>query len=329
MKKKINSLFIITILFYLIGCKKDKPNAIQNENQKGIGQLSEQDSMVREDAKRLKDSLRIEDSLRLEREKITYSAFIFPKNKKDSAMAVFLENYNKEERYKILALNRLDDKNKWRADTLIIPNHLEEDFIKFSPYPQYVEALKGVDKIAFFSYHIHAFGIYEHGKLVKWGPTSMGKKSTPTEKGLHYTNWKKELSISTSNSSWKLPWYFNVHNRHGFGWHQYDLPGFHASHSCMRILEEDAKWLYQWADQWRLTNKGMTVEAKGTPVFIFGDTNFKQRPWLSLIDNSLSDDYFYTSEEMSEIITTYIPEILKEQANSKKYRELKEKEKSE
>ena len=55
---------------------------------------------------------------------ISYSLFLFPKNKKDSAMAVFNEKFSTEEQKVILALSRLDLKNKWRSDTLVIPNKL-------------------------------------------------------------------------------------------------------------------------------------------------------------------------------------------------------------
>lgn len=299
-------------MFSFIKCKEDK--LIDNKNQ----EIPKQDVLVRMEAKKLRDSLRILDSLKLESQKIKYKPFIFPKHKRDSAMGVFLEKFNEKERYQILAINRLDDKNKWRADTLVIPSRIEDDFLMYSPYPKLIDSLHNVDKMALFSYEIHAYGICENGQLIKWGPTSMGKKATPTLGGLQFTNWKKELAISTSNSSWKLRWNFNIHNRLGFGWHQYDLPGFHASHSCMRLLEEDAEWLYHWADQWILTNQGQTVLAQGTPVLVFGDTDFKSRPWLKLSENPKATHY--SSKEMNKLITPFLSTILREQDNSKRHR---------
>jgi lipoprotein-anchoring transpeptidase ErfK/SrfK len=106
--------------------------------------------------------------------------------------------------------------------------------------------LENVKKFVFFPYPIQAFGVYEYGNLIKWGPTSMGKKSTPTKKGLMFANWKKEVAISTVSDEWKLRWNVNVANFDGIGWHQYAMPGYPASHSCLRMLEEDAKWMYTW-----------------------------------------------------------------------------------
>ena len=299
---------LLTATLFLIQCQKENVSVKEN---------TENTSKTVNDSVKTADSTVVEVS---KKETIKYSAFIFPegKKKKDSAMAVFNEKYSVEERYTILALNRLDSKNKWRADTLAIPEKFETDFLKYSPFPYHVDILKDVKKIALFDYEIHAYGLYENGNLVKWGPSSMGKKATPTKRGLMFTNWKKEVAISTSNSEWKLRWNFNIHNTMGIGWHQYDLPGFHASHSCLRLLEEDAKWMYSWADQWVLTNQGQTVKAKGTPVIVFGEMNFKNKPWLQLLDNPNANDF--SAEEMNELIKPHLDEILKEQKNSDEVR---------
>ncbi len=288
----------------LMQCKKDVEKIDTNNNNQSSAK---------------KDSLKkVEDSLANIQRKINYKSFIFPKAKKDSAMEKFLETYSEDERYIILALNRLDNKNRWRADTLIVPENIETDFLKYSPFPKRLDSLQKVKKIAFFSYDVHAYGLYEEGNLIKWGPSSMGKKATPTKTGLKFTNWKKEVAISTSNSEWKLRWNFNVHNTLGIGWHQYDLPGFHASHSCLRLLEEDAKWMYNWADQWVLVNQGQTVKAKGTPVIIFGESDFKSKPWLKLLKDPAANDI--SVEEMNKIFVPHLQEILKEQKNSEEVR---------
>ena len=133
---------------------------------------------------------------------ITYFPFVL-KNK-ESAFAALDKKYSKEEIHTILALNRLDFKNRRRADTLVIPNVLEKDFNVYSPFPKTVTLAKDIHKLALFCYPIHAYALYEKGKLVKWGPTSMGKEKTPTKIGLGFTNWKKKIAISTSNSEWKL-----------------------------------------------------------------------------------------------------------------------------
>lgn len=241
---------------------------------------------------------------------ITYSPFII--NRKNAAFAVLSHKYSKDEIYLILTLNRLDYKNRWRADTLVVPDVLEKDFLVYSPFPKHVKNAEKINKLALFSYPIHAFGLYENGQLVRWGPTSMGKKSAPTKLGLGFTNWKKKIAISTVNSDWIMKWNFNVYNYLGVGWHQYDLPGFHASHSCLRLLEADAYWMYNWADQWIL-NKDKTVAlAKGTPVIIFGTPNFSNKPWMQLLKSPKANDY--TEEEINAEIEPFMNEILKQQS---------------
>ncbi len=136
-----------------------------------------------------------------------YNAFVIPKDKKlrDSVYAEFSKKYNEQERTAILALNRLDSKSKWNADTLVVPAKIDTTLMAYSPFPMQLDVLSGVKKFVIFSYPIQAYAVYSNGSLVKWGPTSMGKKSAQTTRGLTFANWKKKLSISTVSSEWKLP----------------------------------------------------------------------------------------------------------------------------
>lgn len=130
-----------------------------------------------------------------------------------------------------------------------------------------------------------------------------------------FANWKKELAISTVDSDWKLPYNFNIANRLGIGWHQYDLPGYPASHSCLRLLEDDAKFLYNWADQWTLNKGGATVKANGTPVIVFGDYKWGgKKPWKNLIQDPKINDI--SVDELNEIIKPDLSKILEEQKNT-------------
>lgn len=287
--------YALIILTLVVQCKKDgtfSPNLPHNTKV-----LSKKDSVV-------KVEVRVPQ--------ITYSQFLFPKNKKDSAMAVFNEKFSENDQKVILALSRLDFKNKWRSDTLVIPDKIDESLMSYSPFPKNLKILANVKKIVFFSYPIQAYALYENGNLVKWGPTSLGKKSAQTKRGLMFANWKKELAISTVDKDWKLPYNFNIHNTLGIGWHQFDLPGFPASHSCLRLLEDDAKYLYNWADQWTLTDGGSKIKSNGTPVIVFGDYNWGgKKPWFNLsVDPNAND---ISEVKMNEIIEPNLQKILKEQ----------------
>src|SRR5690606_35072798 len=128
------------------------------------------------------------------------------------------------------------------------------------------------------------YGVYEKGQLIKWGATNMGKKATPTPTGLFFANWKGKRVVSTVNSSWILQYNFNIHNTGGVGWHQYEMPGYPASHSCLRLFLEDAMWLYDYAEQWTLQS-GQKI-ANGTPVIVFGEYPWGQsKPWFAVLDN--------------------------------------------
>lgn len=303
-KKKSILVFSLLSLTFLVHCKKDSTPSHNDKN----------DSIAATQAK--KDSL---EKVAKAKPEIKYSAFIFPAKKKDSAMSSFNDKFSKDEQYTILALNRLDIKNKWRADTLAIPDKIDESLMFYSPFPTNLDILKDVHKMVLFSYPIQAYALYENGTLVKWGPTSMGSKSAQTKRGLMFANWKKELAISTVSSEWKLPYNFNIHNTLGIGWHQYDLPGYPASHSCLRLLMDDAKYLYKWADQWVLNPGGATVKANGTPVIVFGDYKWGgKKPWKNLIQNPKANDI--SVENLNEIIQPNLSKILDEQKNSDEVR---------
>ncbi len=225
----------------------------------------------------------------------------------------------------VYLVNRADKRNFSKMDTVIVPVDLSGDIVYYFPFPFEVPYLKEVDKIVFFSYPAQAFAVYEQGVLVHTGPTNMGRENAQTPTGLFFTNWKARKTISTVNDEWELLWNFNILNKGGVGWHQYELPGYPASHSCLRLTESDAKYLYKWADQWVLADKS-TVQVKGTPVIVFGSYDFKApKPWLRLIKNPHALDI--SVNQLEKETQAFKDEILREQENRKNY--LIEKQKAE
>lgn len=234
----------------------------------------------------------------------------------DSALLNFKNTYTAEQQHIILALNRRDFNNLSQADSLLVPDSIWTEFMSYTPFPKQIEALDSVEKIIFFSYPLQAFGVYERGWLMHWGPTSMGTADHPTETGLSYANWKKEEHISTVDDEWLLRWNVNIRNHKGIGWHQYNMPGYPASHACLRLLENDARWLYKWVEEW-VVGEDDTVLAKGTPVMVFGSYNFEgQAPWWGLVSNPEGNRI--SEQELTQVIEPHISEILKEQANRQK-----------
>ena len=236
--------------------------------------------------------------------------------KNDSVRKVFKSKFSSSEITTIVSLNRIDKNTLQKADTLIIPNKFDDDYLAYSAFPYTIKKLNDVPKIAIFSYPIQAYGLYEYGELVKWGPTSLGSKVHKTPTGLFFTNWKGEEVQSTVDDEWILRWNFNIENEEGVGWHQYELPGYPASHSCLRLLENDAKWMYDWADEWILKDKN-TVAAKGTPVIVFGEYDFDGKsPWLHLVENSKANDI--SEKEIENLVEKHLSKIIKEQENREK-----------
>ena len=214
------------------------------------------------------------------------------------------------------AVNRTDKDFFTKMDSVIIPTDMSGDIAFYLPFPVEVPYLADVDKVLFFSYPTQTFAAYENGILTYTGPTNMGRKKDPTPTGLFFTNWKAEETISTFDDEWKLLWNFNIENKKGVGFHQYNLPGYPASHSCLRLQEKDAKYLYEWADQWVLVNDE-NVKFKGTPVIVFGSYPFgSSKPWLQLVKdpNALT----ISTTEIEKVTKPYLETILKEQEKRNK-----------
>jgi len=225
----------------------------------------------------------------------------------DSLIAKFSEDELKT----ILAINRIE-KNRLRPEKpIIIPDCPSDEFNTYSPFPETVNFLQCIPKTVLISQRVQAFGLYENGELVKWGPVSTGKKTTKTPNGLNYGNYKAKRKISTIDESWILPYYFNFMNFEGVGVHQYALPGYPASHGCVRLYNDDAKYIYDWAEMWDVENA--QIKKNGTPFMIFGEFDYDAgKPWISLSENMKANDL--TQEELNTL-EQYIREYQEDPKN--------------
>ncbi|MFD2938699.1 L,D-transpeptidase [Flavobacterium notoginsengisoli] len=246
-----NALLVL-ILVLMVSCKKtDTIEITENKTTKKVVEYKEPESAVSFQFQKTKDWLKA--------------------NEADSTKMNI-----------VYAINRTDKANLKKQDSIVIPADFSGDLVYYLPFPIHVAALQEVSKIILFSYPTQTFAAYENGELVRTGPTNMGRKKDPTPTGLFFTNWKAEKTTSTFNDEWELKWNFNIENKLGVGFHQYELPGYPASHSCLRLLEKDAKFLYKFADEWILKDKE-NVKVKGTPVVVFGSYDFDgPKPWLQL-----------------------------------------------
>lgn len=294
---KKNFLYLIPLMLVLIlaKCKDEKP--LNNANIIVDTTVKTQDSLIL-----LRDTI---PHLPL----INYK-FISPP--KQNRYKFLIEKYDTIGAKIILALNRLDERFIRKPDSIVVPDTIINDKLLYSPFPRHLALLDSVKKILLVDQRIQAFATYEFGNLVNWGPTSTGKKSTPTPNGLFHTNWKSKKTISSDDSTWILKWYFNLENFRGVSLHQFELPGYPASHACVRLLEEDAFWIYNWAEQWILTKDEEFVIAYGTPVIIYGDYDYKGiKPWLLIITEP--EKALVSEDELNEIINDHILTILTRQ----------------
>jgi hypothetical protein len=180
-------------------------------------------------------------------------------------------------------LNRADVVRLSRQRQLVVPAVWYDDETLYSPFPLRYPAVIRHPKFLVVDQPAQAFAAYEAGRLVRWGPVSSGRQAHPTPDGLFHLNWRSQGRHSTVNPRWFMRWYVNFHNTRGLALHEYDLPGYPASHACIRLLERDAAWMYHWGEVWTLDARGITVLEPGTPLLIVGQYAFAEpAPWRSL-----------------------------------------------
>jgi hypothetical protein len=206
---------------------------------------------------------------------------------------VFEPLFNGEDELKLLfnpaqlvllqKMNRRDLKHLARLKQFIVPDTLISNELVYSPLPMRYTWAEKYPKALIVHQPGQVFGGYEKGKLVRWGPVSSGKKTAQTPSGLFHLNWKTLGRLSTVNQEWSLMFYFNFQNKLGLSLHAYDVPGFPASHSCIRLLLPDAEWLYHWGEQCVPGDKPWEIIKEGTPLLIIGKYDFNSSPpWSSL-----------------------------------------------
>lgn len=225
----------------------------------------------------------------------------------DDPGAELVERFGLDNTLTILAINRIDDQHLTQGMKLVAPVSFKDPSL-WRFMPEEVESAKDIPKLVIISQRTQAFGFYENGQLSRSGPVSSGKQSTQTQSELYFTNWKGREVISTFNNEWIMKWNFNIDNETGVSLHQYALPGYPASHSCVRLYEEDARWLYHWADEWVVTLDGRTKLANGTPVIIYGSYDFGiEAPWKKLPTNLAA--IRVSQEELDQVVKDHIVEI--------------------
>ncbi len=142
--------------------------------------------------------------------------------------------------------------------TLAVPKNIDRLTIyDVSPFPRYIDS--DGEKTIYVNQAQLAWGAYdEHGELIWWGPLSSGsghcksldgKCMTPS--GSFRVIRKQDIDcISTAfpmrsdgeSGGAEMP--YCMHFFRGIALHGSDtVPGYRASHGCVRLFIEDARWL--------------------------------------------------------------------------------------
>lgn len=161
---------------------------------------------------------------------------------------------NPEQQMLIKKLNRINIR-LYPGMKLAVPDSLLHASIEtISPFPLEVYEYRNhviVDQsqLAWVAYDAN-------GRLANWGPMSGGKdycadidSGCKTATG-RFTIYREQGAGCVSSrfpvgkGGAPMPWCMHFHR--GFALHgSYSVPGYHASHGCVRLLVEDARWLNQ------------------------------------------------------------------------------------
>lgn len=159
-----------------------------------------------------------------------------------------------EQRDIVKRVNRMN-KGLWAGLTIAVPKNLDSITVyDVAPFPRYIDETGR--KIIFVDQKHLAWGAYdEDGELVWWGPISSGRdrcsdspNSCKTPDGAYNIIRKQGIDCISSkfpletNGGAAMP--YCMHFYGGFAMHgSYDVPGYRASHGCVRMFIEDARWL--------------------------------------------------------------------------------------
>lgn len=172
------------------------------------------------------------------------------------------------ERDLVMRINRMNTKLH-PGLKIAIPASTDRDPLTYSPLAKYIGPPG--KNIIIVSMHDLAFGAYDaSGTLIHWGPISGGKsycadvrRSCQTAIG-KFAIYRKAGQGCVSGKfplgrgGAPMPYCMFFHG--GFALHgSYEVPGYHASHGCVRMFVNDAKWL----------NQEFTAQQSKTPVIVY------------------------------------------------------------
>ena len=160
---------------------------------------------------------------------------------------------NLRERELVKRLNRTNMPlymRKW----IVVPNNLTQmTHMDVAPFALNIDTKNR--RAIIVDLAVQAFGAYDkNGSLVHWGPISGGKDYCKDIDGpcrtitgdFQITRKSDNDCVSGQfplDTKGGAPMPYCMHFYRGFAFHGSTLPGYHASHGCVRLFYDDAKWL--------------------------------------------------------------------------------------
>ncbi len=164
---------------------------------------------------------------------------------------------NEAQRDLVQRINRMNTQLKF-AMTIAIPDYLDNlSIYDISPFPRYITA--NGEKSIYVDLPNLAWGAYnEQGELIWWGPVSGGSGMCPAGQGdcltpvgtFRVIRKNDETCVSTvfpmraNGESGGAIMPYCMHFWRGIALHgSEEVPGYAASHGCIRLFVQDARWL--------------------------------------------------------------------------------------
>lgn len=161
---------------------------------------------------------------------------------------------NEHDRSIVMRVNRMNTQI-WPGMVVAVPDNLREaDIMEFSPFPRQVTPPD--EKVVVVDPLYQAWGAYDSaGNLVRWGPASSGMdyckdvdEPCRTHKGTFriFTLGSSDCfstKFPLPNGGAPMPYCMYFNNGQALHGEPNGLPGYNASHGCVRMYVNDAEWL--------------------------------------------------------------------------------------
>jgi hypothetical protein len=164
----------------------------------------------------------------------------------------------------------------WYGKEIVVPKNLQAiNLMDVSPFPIKIKSIgeKQIivdqDKLAWVAYDAD-------GQQVNWGPISSGRDKCVDSAGSCRTLtgifrfFSKENEKCRSNTFDSAPMPFCMFFHKGFALHgSNDIPGYRASHGCVRMFTQDAKWLnHNFVETSKESNHHLGTKVTVRPILV-------------------------------------------------------------